>query len=226
MTARRDLRSATMPTCTHRAQNEDAGDAANISTAIVTVGARAKFNTFSLTTGGSRQPLADASSPGWRGSELSTNSVHLLRGKRHLDTTFVIDHAAPDCLSRELFSAVLDVARIRCSRARSTSNQIAQKTDGKMMRGRCCCPDEAEIDNKPELEIFADDVQCGHGATIGALDDRPSVLSAGSRHSGGRREALLIQAFVGEALESIVNERSARRLRISAAERWLEDRRA
>lgn len=202
---------------------EDAGDAANIATAIVTVGARTKFNTFSLTTGGGVSRYQSFITMAGVDSELSTNSVHLLRDKQHGDCTFVIEHAAPNCLSRELFRAVLDDRAHSVFQGRINVHQIAQKTDGKMMSRALLLSDEAEIDNKPELEIFADDVQCGHGATIGALDDSLLFYLRARGLPEKAAQALLIQAFVGEALESIVND-DLRDVAISAAERWLETR--
>ena len=83
--------------------------------------------------------------------------------------------------------------------------------------------DEAEADNKPELEIFADDVTCGHGATTGALDESLLFYLRARGLSEKEAQALLIQAFVGEAIESIVND-GLRELAISAAQRWLEAR--
>ncbi|MDR6660949.1 Fe-S cluster assembly protein SufD [Tardiphaga robiniae] len=202
---------------------EDAGDAANIATAIVTIGARTKFNTFSLTTGGGVSRYQSFITLAGVDSELSTNSVHLLRDKQHGDCTFVIEHAAPNCLSRELFRAVLDDRAHSVFQGRINVHQIAQKTDGKMMSRALLLSDEAEIDNKPELEIFADDVQCGHGATIGALDDSLLFYLRARGLPEKAAQALLIQAFVGEALESIVND-DLRDVAISAAERWLESR--
>jgi Fe-S cluster assembly protein SufD len=92
-----------------------------------------------------------------------------------------------------------------------------------MMSRALLLSDEAEIDNKPELEIFADDVQCGHGATIGALDDSLLFYLRARGLPEKAAQALLIQAFVGEAMESIVND-DLREAAISAAERWLESR--
>ena len=83
--------------------------------------------------------------------------------------------------------------------------------------------DTAEADNKPELEIFADDVTCGHGATTGALDESLLFYLRARGLSEKEAQALLIQAFVGEAIESIVND-DLRELAIAAAQRWLEAR--
>jgi Fe-S cluster assembly protein SufD len=83
--------------------------------------------------------------------------------------------------------------------------------------------DEAEADNKPELEIFADDVTCGHGATSGALDDSLLFYLRARGLPEKDAQALLIQAFVGEAIEEISDE-ALRELAMATAERWLEAR--
>lgn len=202
---------------------EDAIDAASIASAIVTVGARTKFNTFSLTTGGNVSRYQSFITLAGEGSELSTNSIHLLRGQQHADCTFVIDHATPGCLSRENFRAVLDDRAHSVFQGKINVHQIAQQTDGKMMSRALLLSDDAEIDNKPELEIFADDVQCGHGATVGALDDSLLFYLRARGLPEKEAQALLIQAFVGEALESIEND-DLRDVAIGAAERWLGTR--
>jgi len=81
--------------------------------------------------------------------------------------------------------------------------QRAQKTDARMMTRALLLSDEAEADNKPELEIFADDVQCGHGATSGALDEGLKFYLMARGIPEPEAEALLVQAFVGEAIEGI-----------------------
>jgi len=202
---------------------EDALDAASIASAIVTVGAKAKFNTFSLTTGGNLSRYQSFITLAGEGTELSTNSIHLLRGQQHADCTFVIDHATPGCLSRENFRAVLDDRAHSVFQGKINVHQIAQQTDGKMMSRALLLSDDAEIDNKPELEIFADDVQCGHGATVGALDDSLLFYLRARGLPEKEAQSLLIQAFVGEALESIVND-DLRDVAIGAAERWLGTR--
>jgi Fe-S cluster assembly protein SufD len=83
----------------------------------------------------------------------------------------------------------------------------AQKTDGKMMSQALLLSEDAEMDNKPELEIFADDVQCGHGATCGDLDEDLLFYLRARGIPAKEAEALLIQAFVGEAVEGIEHAR-------------------
>jgi Fe-S cluster assembly protein SufD len=92
-----------------------------------------------------------------------------------------------------------------------------------MMTRALLLSDEAEADNKPELEIFADDVTCGHGATAGALDESLLFYLRARGLSEKAAQALLIQAFVGEAIESIVDD-NLRELAIAAASRWLTAR--
>jgi Fe-S cluster assembly protein SufD len=92
-----------------------------------------------------------------------------------------------------------------------------------MMTRALLLSDEAEADNKPELEIFADDVTCGHGATTGALDESLLFYLRARGLSEKEAQALLIQAFVGEAIESIASD-ALRELAISAAQRWLAAR--
>jgi Fe-S cluster assembly protein SufD len=202
---------------------DDAIDAANISSAIVTIGSRCQFNTFSLTSGGAVSRYQSFIKLAGENSNLTTNGVNLLRGQQHGDCTFVIEHAVPNCTSREVFRAVLDDRARSVFQGRLIVKPLAQKTDGKMMTRALLLSDEAEVDNKPELEIFADDVACGHGATVGALDESLLFYLRARGLPERAAQALLIQAFVGEALESIVDDQ-LREIATSAAVRWLEAR--
>jgi Fe-S cluster assembly protein SufD len=198
----------------------DAPDAINISTAIFTVGANARLNTFNMTSGGSASRYQGFITFAGEGAEVTTNGVNLLKGRQHADTTLFLDHAVPNCASREIFRAVLDDRGHSVFQGRIIVRPQAQKTDAKMMTRALLLSDEAEADNKPELEIFADDVTCGHGATTGALDDSLLFYLRARGLSEKEAQALLIQAFVGEAIESIADD-ALRDLAISAAQRWL-----
>jgi Fe-S cluster assembly protein SufD len=127
----------------------------------------------------------------------------LLRGKQHADTTLIVDHIARDCQSREMFKSVLDDEAHGVFQGRIIVRRHAQKTDGKMMTQSLLLSERAEADNKPELEIFADDVQCGHGATAGALDEELKFYLMARGIPRAQAEAMLIQAFLGEAIEGI-----------------------
>ena len=202
---------------------DDAPDAVNITSQFVTVGANTKLNFFNMTTGAAVSRLQGFITLAGEGSELSANGVNLLQKTEHGDTTLVVDHAVPNCVSREVFRAVLDDRAHSVFHGRIIVRPDAQKTDGKMMIRALLLSDEAEADNKPELEIFADDVSCGHGATAGALDDSLLFYLKARGLPEKQAQALLIQAFVGEAIEQIADD-GLREHVIGIAERWLERR--
>jgi Fe-S cluster assembly protein SufD len=202
---------------------EDGREAFNISSAVVTLGANAHFNTFGMTSGSNVSRYQPIITFAGEGSRVEANGVNLLNGRQHADSTLLLDHAVANCVSREIFRAVIDDRGHSVFQGRIIVRPHAQKTDAKMMTRALLLSDEAEADNKPELEIFADDVTCGHGATAGALDESLLFYLRARGLSEKEAQALLIQAFVGEAIESIAND-ALRELAISAAERWLAAR--
>jgi Fe-S cluster assembly protein SufD len=147
-----------------------------------------------------------------------------LCGKEHVDTTLYIRHAAVGCESREQFKTVLDDESHGVFQGKIVVEPHAQKTDAKMMTRALLLSDEAEADNKPELEIFADDVVCGHGATASALDPGLKFYLMSRGIPEQEAEALLIQAFIGEVVEEIAHE-GIREALMNAAIAWLRARR-
>ncbi len=170
---------------------------------MAAIGAHARFNEFLFTTGGSvvRNQLFVRFAG--EGTVAGIRGATLLRGRQHADTTLVADHAVPDCASREVFKSVLDDEGRSVFQGKIIVRPHAQKTDAKMATHALLLSDTAEADNKPELEIFADDVQCGHGATSGALDQELLFYLRARGLPAKEAEALLIQAFVGEAIDGI-----------------------
>jgi Fe-S cluster assembly protein SufD len=199
---------------------EDSREAFNISSSLVTLGAKAHFNTFGLTSGPNVSRYQAVIAFAGEGSQVHANGVNLLNGRQHADSTLLLDHAVPNCQSREIFRSVVDDRGHSVFQGRIIVRPDAQKTDAKMMTRALLLSDDAEADNKPELEIFADDVTCGHGATTGALDESLLFYLRARGLSEKEAQALLIQAFVGEAIESIASD-ALRDLVISAARRWL-----
>ncbi len=177
--------------------------ALHVSTLMAAIGAHARFNEFLFTAGADvvRNQLfvrfaGEGTIAGIRGASL-------LRGRQHADTTLLADHAVGGCTSRQVFKSVLDQESHGVFQGKIVVRPRAQKTDAKMATHALLLSDTAEAVNKPELEIFADDVQCGHGATSGALD-QDLLFYLGARGIPAKEaEALLIQAFVGEAVEGI-----------------------
>ncbi len=181
---------------------EGAG-ALHVSSLMAAVGAHARFNEFLFTTAASvvRNQLfvhfqGEETVAGIRGATL-------LNGKQHADTTLIADHTAGACISREVFKTVLDGESRGVFQGKIIVQPHAQKTDAKMSAHALLLSEEAEADSKPELEIFADDVQCGHGATTGALDDDLLFYLRARGIPPKEAEALMIQAFVGEAIDGI-----------------------
>jgi Fe-S cluster assembly protein SufD len=202
----------------------DEGAAAlHIATTLVSIGADANYREFTFTTGGAvtRNQLFLRSAGD--GAKIRIAGANLLKGRQHVDSTLVIDHAARGCESREVFKSVLDGESRGVFQGKIVVRPQAQKTDGRMMTQSLLLSDTAESDNKPELEIFADDVQCGHGATSGRLDDNLLFYLKARGIPAKEAEALLIQAFVGEAVDGIAHE-GVRELLNGRVATWLEAR--
>jgi len=157
------------------------------------------------------------------GANVRIAGANLIKDRQHVDSTLVIDHAARGCESREVFKSVLDDESRAVLKGKIVVKPQAQQTDGKMMTRALLLSDEAEADNKPELEIFADDVQCGHGATAGQLDENLLFYLKARGIPAKEAEALLIQAFVGEAIDGIGHE-GVRELLSGRVAGWLEAR--
>ncbi|ETR75007.1 FeS assembly protein SufD [Afipia sp. P52-10] len=202
---------------------EDAREAVNIATSKTVLGRDASYKIFNLTSGAAVSRYQALLRFDGEGARAETYGVNLLNGSQHGDTTLVVDHAVPHCASREVFRAVLDDRARSVFQGRIIVRQDAQKTDGKMETRALLLSDEAEVDNKPELEIFADDVTCGHGATAGALDESLLFYLRARGLPEKEAQSLLIQAFVGEAIEAIADDR-LREAATDAAVRWLEAR--
>jgi Fe-S cluster assembly protein SufD len=180
------------------------GDKAlHISSLMADVGAHARFNTFLFTTGGAVTRNQLFLRFGGEETIASVRGASLLKGKQHVDTTMMIDHAAVGCRSREVFKSVLGDQSRGIFQGKITVQPGAQKTDARMGSHALMLSEDAEADNKPELEIYADDVQCGHGATVGDLDEDLLFYLRARGIPQAEAEALLIQAFVGDAIEGI-----------------------
>ena len=201
----------------------EGADALHVSTLAAAIGSKARFNAFTFTLGGAvvRNQLflkfdGEDTVAGIRGASL-------LKGRQHADTTLVVDHVAQRCQSREVFKSVLDGEAHGVFQGRIVVRPDAQKTDAKMMTRALLLSERAEADNKPELEIFADDVQCGHGATAGALDDELKFYLMARGIPRPEAEALLIRAFLGEAIDGIEHA-GLREALMDAVAAWLKAR--
>ncbi|PPD41358.1 MAG: Fe-S cluster assembly protein SufD [Methylocystis sp.] len=155
--------------------------------------------------------------------KVSLNGATLARGRQHVDTTLVVDHALPDGESRERFRNILDEQGTGVFQGKIVVRPHAQKTDGVMQSKAVLLSDHATMNNKPELEIFADDVQCGHGATCGRLDKDQLFYLMARGLPRPEAESLLIEGFANEAFEGLENE-ALRGFLVSRISQWLAAR--
>jgi Fe-S cluster assembly protein SufD len=201
----------------------EGADALHVSTLAAAIGAHARFNSFTFTSGGAVVRNQLFLNFDGEGTVAGIRGATLIKGRQHADTTLVANHIARDCQSREMFKSVLDGEAHGVFQGRIIVRPHAQKTDAKMMTRALLLSERAEADNKPELEIFADDVQCGHGATAGALDDELKFYLMARGIPAAEAEALLIRAFLGEAIEGIEHA-GLREALMESATAWLKAR--
>ena len=184
-----------------------AGEAAShLGTAMVTLGAEAIYWSFQLTAG--TQLARNTTFVDFRGEDakLDVSGLFLGRGSEHIDTTLVVDHAVPACESRELFKGVLADRARGVFQGKVIVRPGAQKSDGKQMAQALMLSPDAEFDSKPELEIYADDVVCGHGSTAAELDEDMMFYMRARGIPPEEARELLIEGFIGEALDKIEDE--------------------
>jgi len=197
--------------------------ALHVASLLAEIGAKATFNSFAYTADSTLVRNQNFVRFAGEHSHGGIRGVSLLRGEEHVDTTLLIEHAAAHCDSREQFKAVLDDESHGVFQGKIIVKPGAQKTDAKMMTRALLLTDEAEADAKPELEIFADDVVCGHGATTSAPDKGLKFYLMSRGITEPEAEVLLIQAFIGEVVEEIGSE-AIREALMSAAIDWMKSR--
>jgi len=138
-----------------------------------------------------------------QGAELVLNGLYLLGGRQHADHHTVIDHAQPDCRSHEFFNGVLDGRSRGVFNGRIIVRPGAQRTDSKQTNHNLVLSEDARADSQPQLEIYADDVKCTHGATLGPLDPKELFYLQSRGLAPAEARALLVYGFGGEILERV-----------------------
>jgi Fe-S cluster assembly protein SufD len=138
-------------------------------------------------------------------AEAHMNGVQMAGDGQHVDTTTALDHAAPDCSSRQTYKTVLAGRSRGVFQGKIHVHQVAQKTDGYQMNQALLLSPEAEIDSKPQLEIYADDVKCSHGATVGALDADHLFFLRSRGIPEAQAKAMLVEAFLTEAVDAVAD---------------------
>lgn len=191
---------------THIRMQDDSDKAVYTQTTNVHVGRDAVYDSLVFCTGAAlsrnqvRVTLDDS------GALCYLNGANMLRGEQHADTTILVEHRAPHCQSNQNIRSVLDGRAHGVFQGKVLVHQPAQKTDGYQLSRALLLAEGAEMDTKPELEIYADDVKCSHGATTGRLDQEPLFYMQSRGIDAKMAKALLIQAFVAEVFGNIQDE--------------------
>ncbi len=185
---------------------EDEAEAVNVVTAEIALAPRAKFAQTVLTSGARRQRIETrVSHPGVH-ADVRLDGAYLLDGQRHADLTTVVTHAGVDGTTSQLTKGMVTDQARGVFQGRIVVAQGADQTDARMGHHALILSDKAEVDAKPELLIFADDVSCAHGATIGALDEDALFYAEQRGIPEVEAKAMLTAAFVGEVVERVAHE--------------------
>ena len=187
---------------------------------VARLGANASYRPFQLVSGDGlvRNDLAIT----FRGQHATFDlgAAALANRQGHFDTTLVVDHAVPHCTSRELVKYVLADKGRAVFQGKVIVRPDAQKTDGKQMAQALMLSPDAEFDSKPELEIYADDVVCGHGSTSAEIDPELIFYLRSRGIPLEEAQAMLVESFIGEAIDKAEPEAIQTALR-GLARAWL-----
>lgn len=197
----------------------DGAEGVTVSEAQVELAPGSAFAQTVLTGGARRQRLqTTVRHPGGHAA-LRLDGVYLLADKRHADLTTVVTHVAVDGATEQLTKGVVRDQARGVFQGRIVVAEGADHTDARMGHHALILSDRAEVDAKPELEIYADDVSCAHGNTVGALDDEALFYARQRGIPEPEARAMLTEAFIGEVLDRIVHEPTREVARAWTAER-------
>lgn len=170
------------------------------------LGKNAKLTLFVMNAGGKlvRQEVIVKASG--EGADFKLRGVNLLSGDTHVDVTMVLDHTVPHTSSTEVVRNVVTGRAKGVFQGRINVHQVAQKTDARMACNTLLLSDDGEFSTKPELEIFADDVACGHGATVTEIDRNHLFYLMARGVDEKTARGLLVRAFLAEVIEELEDE--------------------
>lgn len=197
----------------------DDAEGVTVSQAEVELAPGAKLVQSTMTGGARRQRIETrVRHPGGH-ADLRLDGVYLLDGKRHADLTTAVTHAAVDGTTQQLTKGVVRDQARAVFQGKIIVAEGADRTDARMGHHALILSDRAEVDAKPELEIYADDVSCAHGNTVGALDEDALFYARQRGMAEDEARALLTEAFIGEVVDRIDHESAREIVRGWVAER-------
>lgn len=176
-----------------------------IGSTRVDVQAGGSYESFALHVGGALARNEVRVLLGGEGASCQINGAYAVTGTEHVDNTVLVDHAVPQTVSRQTFKGVLDGHGRGVFQGKILVRRHAQQTDGQQMHKALLLSRGAEVDCKPELEIYADDVKCGHGATAGELDEDAMFFLRARGLDPETARGLLIEAFLDDVIEQITH---------------------
>ncbi|WP_210260279.1 Fe-S cluster assembly protein SufD [Hongsoonwoonella zoysiae] len=182
------------------------GEAVHVSSVLMNIGGSAEVKAIGFNMGTDFARTQSFVTFSGEHSNASLYGITMVREKQHSDHTLVVDHKVPNCESRERFKAVIDDFAEGVFQGKIIVRPHAQKTDGQMMTQALLLSEDASMSNKPELEIFADDVQCAHGATSGQIDEDLLFYLRARGIPEAQAKMLLVLAFLAEAVEEMEDE--------------------
>ena len=199
----------------------DSIEAVNTNLVTMKLGRDSFYESFNMNTGGKLTRHEIHAMLEGENIECHFNGINLLKGGQHGDTTILVEHKAPHCQSNQFYRTILDDEARGVFQGKVHVHQIAQKTDGFQMSNALLLSEKTEMDTKPELEIYADDVKCSHGSTTGQLDEEPLFYLRSRGLSESEARQLLVQAFVDEVADEITDEDVQARVK-EEAQAWLQ----
>ncbi|MBC6983260.1 Fe-S cluster assembly protein SufD [Caulobacter sp. 17J80-11] len=198
---------------------EEPDDAISVSAAEVKVAPHAHYTQTVLASGAKLQRHETRVNHPGHGASVRLDGLYVLSGSRHADLTTVVDHQGVEGVTSQLTKGVVADSARGVFQGRIVVDRGADKTDARMGHHALILSDKAEVDAKPELEIYADDVSCAHGNTVGALDENALFYACARGIPEHEARVMLTQAFLGEVTDRIEHD-GAR----EAAQAWLVDR--
>jgi Fe-S cluster assembly protein SufD len=205
---------------THIRLQDEASTAFHVSTTYADIQAGATYDSFTLNLGARLSRTEVRAQLTGSGAVAHLNAAQILAGSQHADFTSVVGHAAPGCTSRQTVKNVLAGQSRGVFQGKIEVARDAQKTDGYQMNQALLLSPYAEVDTKPELEIFADDVKCSHGATVGELDAEQLFYLRSRGIPDAEARSILVRAFLAEALDAVVDNAIRGRLEAAVGQWW------
>jgi Fe-S cluster assembly protein SufD len=184
----------------------DEGDVRHIGRVAAILQRNANLESFHMAVGGVVKRKDIVIRHCGEGAELSLNGVYLPKGNEHIDYHTILEHEVPHCTSQEVFRGIIGDSATAVFNGRIHIHKDAQKSLAELNNKNLLLSDKATINTKPELEIYADDVKCAHGATIAQLDDKQLFYFQTRGISRAEAEVMLSFGFINELLDALTHE--------------------